>query len=93
MPERLGGYFRARPGAKLGQDVRDVRLHGVARQEQLGGDVRVRPALCNQLAVRSGSARPTRPQARRVPPGADLTPYGRNRAAGSMSGESLTEPH
>jgi hypothetical protein len=49
MPARLGGGFPARPGARLGQDVRDVPLHGVAPQEQLGSDVRVRPVLCRQL--------------------------------------------
>ena len=66
MPERLSGDLGARPGAKLGQDVPDVRLYGVARQEQLGGDVRVQPALCHRLGGSQsgpGSARPARPSA------------------------------
>jgi hypothetical protein len=44
MLEGLADDLSAGVGAELGQDVRDVGLHGVAGQEQLGGDVWVGPA-------------------------------------------------
>jgi len=46
--EGLADDFGAGVGAELGQDVGDVGLHGVAGQEQLGGDVGVGPPVGDQ---------------------------------------------
>src|ERR1700678_416643 len=47
---------------QLSQDVRDVRLDGVAGHEKLGGDVRVRPAIGYQVSdldLRRGQRAPS----------------------------------
>jgi hypothetical protein len=41
--------MRTRAGSELAEQVMNVRLHRVLRQEELGGDLAVDHAVCNQL--------------------------------------------